>query len=888
MKTFIGGLSASRRAGLYASAALLGLLVPAAAHAQDAGEARPATDHPGETQGQGNEIVVTATKHEQTLQDVPVAVSVVTGDLIEKAHIRDIKDLSTLVPSLRVSEHQSSAQTDFLIRGFGNGANNAGIEPSVGVFIDGVYRSRSAAQIADFPDVSRVEVLRGPQSTLFGKNASVGVISIVTQSPQFRFGGNVEASYGNYNAVVLKGMVTGPITQTLAASLSAGYNRRDGIVHDLGTGHDTNDRNRWFIRGQLLFEPTDQLKVRLIGDYGKIDEICCATVNVQSSSSTLAIQALGGRVNSPSDPFGNVVYNNFDSTNHIKNYGVSGQIDYEVGPVTLTSITADRQSNAITNQDSDFTSADLLGRNSQDLRIRTFTQEFRANANIADKLNVLLGAYYFNEKIRQANQLQWGTQARPYANLLIQQLSGRTVPSLEALFGSLQGNPSLYTNQFFAAGQGFDEHYSLNDEAISLFGQADFKVTDRLTLTGGINFTHDSKHFAANIASSDVFSKLDLNALRNLATNAGISQTVGGLLGVPGGFASPAQIGAFAAANPAGFAAVQAGAANATLPLLGLRALQFFPPFLNLPNVVEPGRTSDNNVSWTARIAFDATRHINLYLSAATGFKASSVNLSRDSRPSASDAAAINAAGIAVTNLTYGSRFAGPEKSTVYEAGLKANWGIATANIAVFKQIIRGFQSNIFTGTGFYLSNAGKQSTFGIEFEGTVHPAPELTLGTALTYLDPKYDSYVLSPFGDASGQIPAGIPPISVTFSGQWDHRLVNGDHVILRGDYHYESSVQIEDGLPGFIVKNPITGAVIDYGPGLAAARPFRRAVNEVDASLTYAMHNGLELSVWGRNLIDSRYLTVIFDSPAQQGSISGYPNQPRTFGASARFHW
>ncbi|MGC4090186.1 MAG: TonB-dependent receptor [Polyangiaceae bacterium] len=155
-----------------------------AAEAQPADEAQPAGDMPSEDYGNANEIVVTATKREQTLQDVPVAVTVTTAATIERAKIRDLKDLGAVVPSLRVGERQNSANTNFFIRGFGNGANNAGIEPSVGVFIDGVYRSRTASQISDLPDIERIEVLRGPQSTLFGKNASAGVISIITKKPQ--------------------------------------------------------------------------------------------------------------------------------------------------------------------------------------------------------------------------------------------------------------------------------------------------------------------------------------------------------------------------------------------------------------------------------------------------------------------------------------------------------------------------------------------------------------------------------------------------------------------------------------------------------------------------------------------------------------------------------
>jgi iron complex outermembrane receptor protein len=163
-----GIYAAFRRAAMCSSGLALALGLPAVAFAQAADEAQPATDVPVAEADSGNEIVVTATKREQTLQDVPIAVSVTTAQTIERANIRDLKDLATVVPSLRVSEHQTSTQTDFIIRGFGNGANNAGIEPSVGVFVDGVYRSRSAAQITDLPDIQRIEVLRGTQSTLFG------------------------------------------------------------------------------------------------------------------------------------------------------------------------------------------------------------------------------------------------------------------------------------------------------------------------------------------------------------------------------------------------------------------------------------------------------------------------------------------------------------------------------------------------------------------------------------------------------------------------------------------------------------------------------------------------------------------------------------------------
>lgn len=843
-------LSVTVRAALCSGVAVSCLALSPAAFAQE-DEAQPATDAPADAEGIGNEIVVTATKREQTLQDVPVAVSVTTAQTIERAQIRDIKDLGSVVPSLRVGDRQSSQNATFYIRGFGNGANNVGIEPSVGVFIDGVYRSRTASTISDLPDVKRVEVLRGPQSTLFGKNASAGVISVVTMEPEFKFGGNVEASYGNYNAVVLKGRVTGPITDSLAVSLAGGINKRDGYVRDLGTGNRTNERDRWFVRGQLLFNPTDELKVRIIGDYGHITENCCGVVNLVAGTATQALllpapAGPGGRINDPANPFGNVVYNNFDSTNDIENWGVSGQIDYELGPVKLTSITSYRRTHSITNQDSDFTSADLLGRNYQDLHLNTFTQELRANANFADKVNVLLGAFYYNENVRQQNQVQWGTQARTFAGLLAGSVvPGFTLPTVEAVLSGLTGNN--YLNQFFVAGQGLDERYTLKNEAITVYGQVDFDVTDRLTLTGGLSWTHDTKRFTAAATSTDVFAQVNLVDLA--AANPGLASTI--LKFVP---------------------------------------YQFFPRFQPIPNAVEGNRTSDNNLSYTARLAYDATDRINVYASVASGFKASSINLTRDSRPTAADRLTLISQGLAGTNLTSGSRFAGPEKSTVYELGMKANWGLVTANLAVFKQVIRGFQSNIFLGTGFFLANAGKQSVFGIEFEGTAKPAKGLTLGLSMTYLDPKYDDFKQSAFGDASGTTPADVSPISATFSLDYEHQLANDDRLIFHGDFHYESPTQVVEGLPGFLDRDPITSGIVPASipVALAAARPFQREVEEINASITYAMKNGLELSVWGRNLLNDRYLNLIFDSPAQKGSISGYINQPRTYGVSARFRW
>ncbi|WP_338241013.1 TonB-dependent receptor [Aurantiacibacter hainanensis] len=892
-------------------AAAIALLAPAAAYAQDEAEAGQDIypEEAGEESNQGNSIVVTATKREQTLQEVPVAVSVTSGETLERDQIRDIRDLQTVVPSLTVGQRQSSANTGFFIRGFGNGANNAGIEPSVGVFIDGVYRSRTASSISDLPNVQRIEVLRGPQSTLFGKNASAGVISVTTEEPQFDFGGSAELTYGNYDAFVARAYTTGPLSENVAVSIGGGLNSRDGFFDDLGTGSEANNRDRWYARGQVLIDNGTNFSLRIIGDIDDIDEICCGVVNVQSGPATAAVIGVGGQVTDPNDPFADVIFNNFDSTNKIRNYGVSGQADWEIGDFTLTSITASRTTEAVTFQDSDFSSADLIYPNSQDLEIDTFTQEFRIAGSITDAIDVLLGVFYINEDVDQANQLLYGEDFRNYANLLVASQSGGAFtlfPSpvapgatpLEQVFSASFGQN--FVGQFFQEGQGFTEDYTLASEAYSIFGQIDFELVDGLVLTLGGNYTDDSKTFTQNAVSTDIFSSIDFDApqlapfRQQVLFQGALAQGVGNAL-MLGRMATAAEIGAFAAANMAAFGQIQAGAqqfaaANVNNPLANplnpLRALQFLPPFLGVPNEVEDGEISDDNFSYTARLAYDITPDVNIYASYATGFKASSVNLSRDARPSPTDRAAIIAAGLDLPNLTFGSRFAGPEKSKVMEVGIKANFDFFSANLTVFDQEIEGFQSNIFTGSGFVLANAGSQSTWGVELESTFFPTPDLTLNAAVTYLDPTFDSFEQSAQGDISGTRPSGIPEWTVIVGAQYEADLGNG-LLIPRVNYFWSSETQLVEGLPAFAVRGP-DGTIVNGQPAIEAGLPFTSQIDNLTASLTYESEAGYSISVWGRNLTDDRNLGTVFDTPAQPRSVSGYPNDPRTYGITGRFRW
>jgi len=841
------------------------------------------------------EILVTATKREQTLQEVPVAVSVVSADAIRDSQITDIKDLQFLVPSLKIGQLQTTANTNFRIRGFGNGANNAGIEPSVGVFIDGVYRSRSAAALADLPNLERVEILRGPQSTLFGKNASAGVINVVTAKPSLEeVTGSASLTVGDYSQVIVKGDVSGPFSDTFAASLSGSYNQRDGYFKNLNTGAEINELNRYGVRAQALFQPSDTFELRVIADYEKMDELCCAVSNLYQDPLILAALQLAPALNGKApgnvveaQPFAYENYYNFEPENEVENSGISAQFDWDFSDsARLTSITAFRQHMRYDNSDSDFTSADLLsqaGGNYTDSDIDTLTQEFRLQGS-TDAMDWMVGLYYFNEEISTDSGVLFGSDFRQYINILTKAaqwqagcelnpdpnictpqflqalISNPTIPSpIDALEAAL----SLPAGTFQAEGQGNTEQSGMDNEALSIFAQFDFQLGDRTTLTLGANYTQDKKDARVSIVGTDVFSSLDLIGI-------GFAGFFTAITGLP---PTPANIAAnqVAAGIAQGLAETDCDADN--LPpncnqLLPLQAVQFLPPFVNYPNSVESGHSKDDQVTWTARIAFDVNDSLNIYASAGTGFKATSWNLSRDSRPFAADIPALEAAGLAVPNLVPGTRYADPEDSTVYELGLKTSWSTGALNVAVFSQEIEGFQSNIFTGTGFSLANAGKQSTDGLEFDLNWVPTDAFQFMIAGTWLDPLYDSFpgaegIDGPV-DLSGTQPPGIPEISIVTTGQYNFDLGSSSRGFVRLEYLYEDDVQVIENVPANLAS---------------------RKVSEVNASIGMRMDNGFEAMLWGRNLTDDQYLISAFPATVQPGSFNGYPNQPRTYGLTIR---
>ena len=764
----------------------------------------------GVAQAQIDEIIVTANKREQTLQDIPVSVSVTTGDTIGKAAIQDIIDLQSVVPTLRVSQLQSSTNTSFSIRGFGNGSNNEGIEPSVGVFIDGVYRSRAGSSISDLPRLERVEVLSGPQSILFGKNASAGVISIITPKPSGETGGYIEASIGNMGYKNTKALFESAISEDLSFDVSANMTQRDGYFTNIAGGPAMNERDRWGVRGQVSWTPADSTEVRIIADYDSIDEVCCGVSNLVNGGTGGAILALGGAL-VPEQPFAYRIAADIDPFNEVENGGISAQIDVDYDNFVLTSITSQRFSDTFEALDIDFTSAPLTQTSPNDLNVDTFTQEIRLTSTGDGRLNWMVGAFYFDETVDYTSEVLWGPQARNYFDLLV---AGLGAPGA---LGAVEGGFGFPAGTFFANGTGAQDTFSQDDQSSSLFAQFDWQFNEQLTLTTGFNYTEAEKEVTVSQVNTNVFASLPA-----------------GLLG--------------------GLAALQAS----------------LPPVVNLPNAIEGNTSDDSDTTYTLRLAYDLNDSVNIYGSYATGFKASSWNLSRDSGPNAADLAALQAAGLTTNapNLSAGSRFADPEESEVYELGLKAVFERGSFNMAIFDQTIKGFQSAVFNGTGFELRNAGMQSTKGVEFDLVYYPAESLRLGLAGTLLDPLYDEFLGGGFegADLSGAKPAGIHEVSLSLSALYDFRLGNND-AYARADYQYADKVIIVDNLP----------------PAVAAIAT--REVGSLNMSAGMSMQSGLDLSIWARNVTDDQYMTSGFPTPAQAGSFNIYPNLPRTFGVTLR---
>ena len=868
-------------------------VVATPAAAQDAPAApAPATSDAAPQQAPGddgytsaNDIVVTATRRNETVQDVPIAVTAVGGELLKNATVVDVRGLEQLAPSLQTTTGQSSANnTNISIRGIGTSGDNPGFEPAVGIFIDGVFRSRAGIAVAELPELERVEVLRGPQGTLFGRNTSAGAISIFTAQPRFDFGGYVEGTYGNYDAYGVKAGLTGPVSDQLALRVDGGWRKRDGYIKDANSDRRINDIDRWYVRGQALLD-TGGLTFRLIGDYYKTDEQCCGAVTVVRGPTAAAIdaiaglQGLDGIYNGPASDRTMAISPNRDYMEKVRDWGVSGELNADIGDMKLTSITGYRDWRALRNQDIDFSGIDRASRTNYRTNIKDFTQELRLQGSaFGGVLDWLVGGFYLNETNTLRDTVQIGADGNRYVDFV---LNGATrsaalptgaqfygsfgVPTFTQVAAALRGlaplpagsvplfsqilyaqSPALqaaappgsalfaYLNTPLAgnpAGSGNNpDDFRVKTQAFALFTHNIVNVTDKLSLTLGARYNHEKKTLNASINNS-----------------------------------TPA-CNFFFSADPRA-ATLRTAIRSASSPLYNnLFLLSCNPAISSEFNGTYADRKSEDKVTGTVKLAYKFNSNVLAYVSYDRGYKSGGYNLDQASF----DSRILGGNGAQATDLSFGS-----ESVDAFEFGFKSSiTRNFTLNMATFYQKFKNLQNLVFSGNSFVVQNIPKTTSKGIEAEAVIQPARDLTFRMGYTYLDARYDAsnnFAGTPLAGTAGQRIANQPEHVATIATTWMPPLADGIKGLFHVDMRYNSEVNIPSGAP-----NPATGRNPIYNQGypLIGARV---GVQSDDGNK--------RLEFWVENLTNQYYNITGFAVPEQTGTFAGYPGMPRFYGVTAR---
>jgi len=810
-----------------ASVLALSLAVVTPALAQSAPET-------GGTQHTIDEIVVTAQKREQSLQDVPIVVTSVNAQQLQDAGVRDIKDLTIVAPGLTVTSTSSSAITTARIRGIGTVGDNPGLESSVGVVIDGVYRPRNGVAFSDLGDLERIEVLKGPQGTLFGKNTTAGVINIITARPSFDLHANSEVTVSNFDGFGAAASLTGPLAKDLVAGrVYFAARERDGYYKSVNNVNDVNDQSFYTGRAQLLFTPTSTFDVNVAMDYTKRDEACCGAVQILNGATAAIIRGLapGGIANPPDiDKFRD--YSNRGFAKKITDEGTSIEANWETpwfGNAKLTSITAQRFWKQGGGSDVEWTGADILyapsfkeDPNPGSTKFKTFSQELRY-AGSTDRLNWLVGAFYTKEDLDlHVRTVTYGSQYEQYVN----QLFSGQLP----LFTGRPVNGST-----FVQGQGQDDLYQQQEEGFSLFTNNSFKVTEQLELTVGLRYTWEKK---------------DLNSFW--------SNTDGGI----GCATALANAAARGGPIPASGSLIRAGGLLASGPYQVLCAASNSPAFGKIG--VNDQHLKEDKLTGTAKLAYRFTPEVLAYASYARGYKAGGFNLDRIATTTQTVAGQ-------PTTPVLDTSFA-PETVDSYELGVKNTLLDRTLllNLTGFYQEFKDFQLNAFNGLVFSVASVPKVISKGVDADFVwFTPVEGLSLNGGVTYAETYYPkSTPIFLGGNLPGARLSLAPLWSASLGVSYEHHVT--DNLVGRIAVNSKSVTGFNTGSDLDPVKNQPGYTVVNARIGLSPE------------------DKSWQLEAWAQNLFDDSYYQVAFSSVLQSGSYDAFLGQPRTYGMTLRFKY
>lgn len=831
----------SRKLTPLAAGLLASTFMVAPAFAQDA-DGAPQADEAFDD----NVIIVTATRRAENVQDIPIAVTAVTPAQLEKQGVVNVQNITQVSPSFSTSNAQiASGSVVLRIRGVGTTSNNIGFESAVGIFIDGAYQSRPGIALSEFVDIERVEVLRGPQGTLFGRNTSAGALNITTARPDVtEFGGFANATYGNYDLMNIQGAVNVPLVEdTLALRVTGAYRERDGfveLVDPSGTEiGDSNSIDQFLVRTQLGYEGESGIRVRLIGDYSESDNKCCAAIELLASANetngvfgALGVGARGGNAHGQpaTDPFdktaAEAALDRLTATVNrlplasVEQWGVTGEIEIPIGDnADLIYIGSYRDFSSTESYDTDFSGLDFFDVDNLDTEITTMTHELRLQGDaMGGALQWLIGGYYSDEEINSETSFSLG-------------------PDTDVFYGAFLGGafgpaPIQTFTGIDPAGTTALNRYSQEAESWSIFTHNVLEVSDGLKLTLGLRYSDESKSGGYNQLASN-----------NPACLTGVGRLQSGAL--PGS-AAPIIIGL--------------GCFGFTAPAIGA-------PGLPLPREYDVD-FGDEELIYTGKISYEFDAPVTAYASFTHGYKAGGINLDVTAAVGGADPTFLS------------------EEVDAYELGLKAKLldNDVTLNLAAFREEFSNLQILEFTGAAFATFNVPKAVSQGLEIESVIRPDDGLTFNVGLTYTDANYPD-------DCAGSVTA--PQVTELCGND----LTNAPEFVAIVGANYEKD--IGNSLLGFISGQIRTESdrrtstqATNPGSNGAILLPFDVQDGSTKINLRAgigAQDESWTLEFWGVNITDEVTRGVTFNTTLRGNpgytARSAFAQEPRTYGVTVR---